>query len=423
MSCQLRWLTPNLASAPTLASLCASSSGEASPEPRPGPERSQGLARSRPGLALLPRLKLEDAIASRAPLLDESPWPPPAALRWTPAYWPSASRLTQYVVVRAGVFWNVDRDSAAANSRRAEGGFAFSDSVHEEAAVPTADFFESEQSQYFSSSLFDADGAPASAALCTRGCMVGYTLMYDGCNPMYQARQRQTCSRSSHWCGCWPTRVGAAGLRTGPRPPLGGAASLWRHRSRPGGARAALSRRSITTRSTTSTHSCTVLASSCPCHAHAHAPCTRHAHVPRHLAVSIRAACVHCPRLRRRRPSTSSRPEWSRGGLYPTRARTCSRTSARAGPHRADRRHRRRLPRVPRPGARPPRARRCARETCLPAAVLGPPRGVRAAVRRSQRVVGSDAMLLSPTLTLALALTLSLSLTPTATLTLTLTQP
>ena len=62
------------------------------------------------------------------------------------------------------MFWNVDRDSAAANSRRAEGGFAFTDSVHEEAAVPTAAFFHSKQPQYFSSSLLDADGA---ARLCS----------------------------------------------------------------------------------------------------------------------------------------------------------------------------------------------------------------------------------------------------------------
>ena len=263
--------------------LRASSSGEAwsgakawpGAERRPGPE--SGLA-----WLMLPRLKLEDAIASRAPaLLDESPWPPPAALHWTPAYLAERFPLLDPVRrhAKAGVFWNVDRDSAAANSGRAEGGFAFTDSVHEEAAVPTAAFFESEQPQYFSSSLLDADGArPASAALCTRGCIVGYTLMYDGCNPMYQARQRQTCSRSSHWCGCWPTRAGAAGLRAGPRPPQGGAASLWRHRSRPGGARAALSRRSITTRSTTSTHSCTVLASSCPCPPVPHARATRTCH-------------------------------------------------------------------------------------------------------------------------------------------------
>ena len=92
--------------------------------------------------------------------------PPPAALRWTPAY--VAERFPLLDAVRrhakAGVFWNVDRDSAAANSRRAEGGFAFTDSVHEEAAVPTSAFFESEQPQYYSSSLLDADGA---ARLCS----------------------------------------------------------------------------------------------------------------------------------------------------------------------------------------------------------------------------------------------------------------
>ena len=89
---------------------------------------------------MLPRLKLEDAIASRAPaLLDESPWPPPTALHWTPAYLAERFPLLDPVRrhAKAGVFWNVDRDSAAANSRRAEGGFAFTDSVHEEAAVPT----------------------------------------------------------------------------------------------------------------------------------------------------------------------------------------------------------------------------------------------------------------------------------------------
>ena len=153
---------------PLAVALRASSSGEAwsgakawpGAEPRPGPE--SGLA-----WLMLPRLKLEDAIASRAPaLLDESPWPPPAALRWTPAYLAERFPLLDPVRRRAkaGVFWNVDRDSAAANSRRAEGGFAFTDSVHEEAAVPTAAFFESEQPQYFSSSLLDADGA---ARLCS----------------------------------------------------------------------------------------------------------------------------------------------------------------------------------------------------------------------------------------------------------------
>ena len=116
---------------------------------------------------MLPRLTLQDAIASRAPaLLDEPPWPPPAAMRWTPAY--VAERFPLLDPVRrgakAGVFWNVDRDSAAANSRRAEGGFAFTDSVHEEAAVPTAAFFHSKQPQYFSSSLLDAAGA---ARLCS----------------------------------------------------------------------------------------------------------------------------------------------------------------------------------------------------------------------------------------------------------------
>ena len=136
---------------------------------------------------MLPHLTLQDAIASRAPaLLDKPPWPPPSAFRWTPAY--VAERFPLLDPVRrgakAGVFWNVDRDSAAANSRRAEGGFAFTDSVHEEAAVPTAAFFHSEQPQYFSSSLLDADGA---AHLCSpmhdrtykrASCIIGHNPMY-----------------------------------------------------------------------------------------------------------------------------------------------------------------------------------------------------------------------------------------------------
>ena len=136
---------------------------------------------------MLPHLTLQDAITSRAPaLLDKPPWPPPSAFRWTPAY--VAERFPLLDPVRhgakAGVFWNVDRDSAAANSRRAEGGFAFTDSVHEEAAVPTAAFFHSEQPQYFSSSLLDAHGA---AHLCSpmhdrmykrASCIIGHNPMY-----------------------------------------------------------------------------------------------------------------------------------------------------------------------------------------------------------------------------------------------------
>ena len=111
---------------------------------------------------MLPRLTLQDAVASRAPaLLDESPWPPPTAFRWTPAHVAELFPLLDPVRrgAPAGVFWNVDQASAHANSRHAEGGFAFVGSGHEEVAVPTAAFFTSEQPQYFSSSLLDANGA------------------------------------------------------------------------------------------------------------------------------------------------------------------------------------------------------------------------------------------------------------------------
>ena len=195
--------------------------------------------------------------------------------------WPSASRsLTQYVVMRkrecSGTSTETPQPRTAGAQRAAS--HLRTVSTRRRPCRPPPSSNPSSRSTSAARCLMPT-ARPASAALCTRGCMVGYTLMYDGCNPMYQARQRQTCSRSSHWCGCWPTRAGAAGLRAGPRPPQGGPASLWRHRSRPGGARAALSRRSITTRSTTSTHSCTVLASSCPCPSmpHARATCTCHA--------------------------------------------------------------------------------------------------------------------------------------------------
>ena len=153
---------------------------------------------------------------------------------------------------------------------------------------------------------------------------------------MNQVRQRQTCSRSSHWCGCWPTRAGAAGLRVGPRGvgPQRGPGSLWRRRSRLGGAHGALSRRSTTTRSTTSTHSCTVLLLLlAPCTRHAcamHVPCIRHAcaiHTPRTSRFDTRHVCTLPLPPQARRPSTSSRPHGSRRDSTSTRTPTRSRTS------------------------------------------------------------------------------------------------
>ena len=113
---------------------------------------------------MITRSTLASALSSRAPaLLDDAPWPPATALRWTPERVAELFPLLDPVRHSApdGVFWNVDQGLADANRRLPDGGFVFTGGFHEEAAVGTAAFFRAERPQYFSGSLLDRDGVAA----------------------------------------------------------------------------------------------------------------------------------------------------------------------------------------------------------------------------------------------------------------------